>query len=79
MSHLFLAEKHEQLLLNNAESRPVREVHTTTTQPATATETKVEARVAKAFRRPPRGSYKKTHPSNQARETRAYGKSDVHK
>ena len=79
MSHLLLAEKHEQLLLKNAESRPVREVHTTTTQPVVATETKVEAHAAEASRRPPRGSYRKTHPSNQARETRAYSKSDVHK
>ena len=29
MSHLLLAEKHQQLLLQNAESRPAREVHTT--------------------------------------------------
>ena len=29
MAHLLLAEKHHQLLLRNAESRPAREVHTT--------------------------------------------------
>ena len=85
MSQLLLAEKHEQLLLKISESRPVREVHTTTTQPtasaaaAPTSEIKIEAHAAEASRRPPRGSYQKTHPSNQARETRAYGKSDVHK
>ena len=79
MSHLLLAEKHEQCLLKNAESRPAREVHTTTTQPAAATEIKVEAHAAEASRRPPRGSYRKTHPSHQTRETRAYSKSDAHK
>jgi hypothetical protein len=30
MSHLLLAEKHHQLLLRNAESRPAREIHNTT-------------------------------------------------
>jgi hypothetical protein len=30
MSHLLLAEKHHQLLLWNAESRPARDIHTTT-------------------------------------------------
>ena len=59
MSQLLLAEKHEQLLLKNAELRPAREVHTTTTQPAAAPppETKVEAHIAEASRRPPKGSY----------------------
>ena len=79
MSHLLLAEKHEQLMLKNVELRPAREVYTITTQHVVATEIKVKAHVAKASRRPPRGSYRKTHPSNQARDTRAYGKSDVHK
>ena len=31
MAHLLLAEKHHQLLLRNAESRPTREVHNTVT------------------------------------------------
>ena len=77
MSHLLLAEKHQQLLLKNAESRPAREVHTTTTQPATGVEIKVEAHAAEASRRPPRGSFRKTYPSHPARETRAYGRSDA--
>ena len=81
MSHLLLAEKHEQLLLKNVESQPAREDHTTTTKlaAAAATEIKVKAHAAEASRRPSRGSYRKTHPSHQARETRAYGKNDVHK
>ena len=33
MSHLLLAEKHHQLLLRNADSRPVREIHNTTAVP----------------------------------------------
>ena len=76
MSHLLLAEKHQQLLLRNAESCPAREVHTTTTAvPAVG----VEIYAAEASRRPPKGSYRKTYPSHPARETRAYGKSDAHK
>jgi hypothetical protein len=77
MSHLLLAEKHQQLLLQNAESRPAREVHTTTTQPAAQMDVKVEAHVAEASRRPPRGSFRKSYPSRPARETRAYGRSDA--
>lgn len=49
-----------------------------TTQPA-ATELTIEAHAEEASRRPPRGSYQKSHPSHQAKETRAYGKSDAHK
>jgi hypothetical protein len=79
MSHLLLAEKHQQLLLTNAESRHAREVHTTTTQPTAAMEVKVEAHVVVASRRPPKGSYRKSYPSHPARETRAYGKSDAHR
>ena len=82
MAHLLMAEKNQQLLLRNAESRPVREVHTTTMHPAAAApapDTAVEAHVAQASRRPPRGSHRKPYPSHPARETRAYGKSDVHK
>ena len=67
MSHLLLAEKHQQLLLNNTESQPAREVHTTTTQPAATAEIKVEAHAAEASRRPPRGSYRKSQPSHMAR------------
>ena len=77
MSHLLLAEKHQQLLLRNAESRPAREVHTTAA-PVHPT-TMVEAHAAEASRRPPKGSYRKSYPSHPAREMRAYGKSDVHK
>lgn len=33
MSHLLLAEKHHQLLLRNADSQPVREIHNTMTAP----------------------------------------------
>jgi hypothetical protein len=79
MSHLLLVEKHQQLLLKNVESRHAREVHTTTTQPAAATEIKIEAHAAEASRRPPKGSYWKSYPSHPARETRVYGKSDAYK
>ena len=81
MSHLLLTEKHELLLLNNVESRPAQEVHTTTAHHpnAVVVDTMVEVHVAETSRRPPKGSYRKTHPSHQAREMRAYGKSDVHK
>lgn len=34
MSHLLLAEKHHQLLLRNADSKPAREIHNTTVVPA---------------------------------------------
>jgi hypothetical protein len=62
MAQLLLAEKHQQLLLKNAEARPAREVHNTSTQPAANLDVKVEAHAAEASRRPPRGSYRKTHP-----------------
>ena len=55
MAHLLMAEKNQQLLLRNAESRPVREVHTTTMHPAAAApapDTAVEAHVAQASRKP---------------------------
>ena len=82
MAYLLMAEKNQQLLLRNAEPRPVREVHTTTTQPvvvAPVPEMVVEAHVAQASRRPPRGSHRKPYPSHHARESRDYGKRDVHK
>ena len=76
MSHLRLAEKHQQLLLNNAESRPAREVHTTD---AAVLVVGMETYAAEASRGPSRGSYRKSYPSQMAREKGAYGKSDVHK
>ena len=76
MTHLLLAEKHQQLLLCNAESRPVREVHTTTT---TVHAAGVETYAAEASRRPPKGSYRKTYPSHPTRAMQAYGKRDAHK
>lgn len=47
------AEKHRQLLLKNAESRPVREIH------ATSTVLTPERHVAETSRRPPRGYSKR--------------------
>ena len=82
MAYLLMAEKNQQLLLRNAESRPAREVHTTTTQPAAVApvpEVVVEAHVAQASRRPPRGSHRKPYPSHHARESRDYGKRDAHR
>jgi hypothetical protein len=79
MAQLLLAEKHQQLLLKNAEARLVREVHITSTQPAVTLDVKVEAHAAAASRRPPRGSYQKPHPFHMAREMRAHSKSDVHR
>ena len=58
MSHLLLAEKHQQLLLRNAESRPVREVHATAAALATP---KPEVFAAEASRRPPRGHTRRPH------------------
>lgn len=78
MSHLLLAEKHQQLLLKNAESRPAREVHSTVAAGPARQAAAVEAHAAEASRRPPRGSYRKSQPSHMAREMRAYGKRDVH-
>ena len=87
MFYLLLAKKHQQLLLKNAESRPAREVRSTTTVvnsvPAGPVESAqlavAEVHTAQASRRPPKGSYRKSQPSHMAREMRAYGKSDVHK
>ena len=76
MSHLLLAKKHQQLLLKNAESRPAREVHTTD---AAVPAVGVETYAVEASRRPSRGFYRKSYPSQMAREKGAYGKSDVHK
>ena len=63
MSHLLLAEKHQQLLLKNAESRPIREVHHTTQVSrefhVTDASPLPEAHVAEASRRPPRGYTKR--------------------
>jgi hypothetical protein len=65
MSHLLLAEKHQQLLLKNAEIRPIKEVHSTVHVPrefhaTTATPTS-EVYAAEASRRPPRGYTKHPH------------------
>ena len=73
---MLLAEKHQQLLLRNVESRPAREVHTTA---AAVPVVGVDTHVAKASRRPSRGSYRKSYPPHIAREKGAYGKNDVHK
>ena len=62
MSHLLLAEKHQQLLLKNAESRPIREVHSIQVPRefhATSAINLSKAHVAKASRRPSRGYTKR--------------------
>ena len=85
MSHNLLAEKHQQLLLKNAESRPARKVHSIVVDqvvpagPVGHADTALEAHATEAFRRLPKGSYRKSQPLHMAREMRAYGKSNVHK
>jgi hypothetical protein len=65
MSHHLLAEKHQQLLLKNAESRPAREAHAT--EPimrevhATST-SQTEAHATQAPKRPPKGFTKRFTP-----------------
>lgn len=80
MSHFLLAEKQQQSLLKNAESRPAREVHiTVVAAQLVAARDAVEAHIVKESRRSPKGSYRKFQPSHMAKEMRAYGKSDVYK
>ena len=67
MSHLLLAEKHQQLFQKNAESRPAREVHATEpimreAQATSATQT--EAHATQAPKRPPKGFTKKFTPKH---------------
>ena len=62
MSHLLLVEKHQQLLLRNAESRPAREVHATEPimrEVHATSATQTEAHATQAPKRPPKGFTKK--------------------
>ena len=59
MAHLLLAEKHQQLLLKNAESRPAREVHVTIPVTRELPVTAPEAHATEAPRRPPKGFTKR--------------------
>lgn len=70
MSHLLLAEKHQQFLLKNVESRPARKIHNIVTSiglvgstrfaAAIAEHAIAEVQVAEASCRPPRGSFRKS-------------------
>lgn len=67
MSHLLLVEKHQQLLLKNAESRPAREVHVTipVAREFHATSSNLpETNATEAPRRPPKGFTKRFTPKS---------------
>lgn len=67
MSHLLLAEKHQQLLLKKADSRSARKVHVTipVAREFHATSSNLhEAQAAKAPKRPPKGFTKRFTPKS---------------
>lgn len=55
MSHLLLAEKHQQILLKNAEARPAREIHATISTGAPA------VHLSEAPKRSPRGFQRRSN------------------